>query len=77
MSGIGQCTPISGCASVRRFPAAFVAHDWLNLTQVRRSGDGRSSAGCGTLVRLGYRPPCDVAAVLSFFAKRYILLLNM
>ncbi len=62
---ITQIALISGFASVRRFNAAFVEHYRLNPTQLRRQGtplDGR-----GIQVRLGYRPPYDVAAMLAFF----------
>ena len=60
----------SGFASVRRFNAAFVQHYRLNPTQLRRQGD--APAAGGITVRLGYRPPYDVAAMLGFFGKRTI-----
>ncbi|MGE3347817.1 MAG: DNA-3-methyladenine glycosylase 2 family protein [Ramlibacter sp.] len=71
---ITQVALISGYASVRRFNAAFVAHYHLNPTQLRREGAGRgpASAGQGTRVRLGYRPPYDAAAMLAFLRKRAI-----
>ncbi|MBA2676406.1 DNA-3-methyladenine glycosylase 2 family protein [Ramlibacter sp.] len=59
----------SGYASVRRFNAAFVGHYGLNPTQLRRVG-GRGSSG--TQVRLGYRPPYDIASMLGFLATRRI-----
>ena len=62
---ITQVALISGFASVRRFNAAFVAHYQLNPTQLRRRG--APLAGRGITVRLGYRPPYDVAAMLGFF----------
>ena len=67
---ITQVALISGFASVRRFNAAFVAHYQLNPTQLRRQGAGQ--AGQGITVRLGYRPPYDVAAMLEFFSRRAI-----
>ena len=67
---ITQVALVSGFASVRRFNAAFVQHYRLNPTQLRRQGD-RPAAG-GITVRLGYRPPYDVAAMLAFCAKRTI-----
>ena len=67
---ITQVALVSGFASVRRFNAAFVQHYRLNPTQLRRQG-GAPAAG-GITVRLGYRPPYDVAAMLAFFAKRTI-----
>ena len=65
---ITQVALISGFASVRRFNAAFVAHYQLNPSQMRRQGAGQS--GDGITVRLGYRPPYDVAAMLEFFTRR-------
>ena len=65
----------AGYASVRRFNAAFVAHYRLSPTQLRRSGT--PSRDQGTLVRLGYRPPYDVAALLSFFEKRQVAGIEM
>ena len=67
---ITQVALISGFASVRRFNAAFVAHYQLNPTQMRRQGAGQS--GEGITVRLGYRPPYDVAAMLEFFTRHAI-----
>jgi AraC family transcriptional regulator of adaptative response / DNA-3-methyladenine glycosylase II len=59
----------SGFASLRRFNAAFCGHYGLNPTGLRRSG---AQPGKGLSVRLGLRPPYDVAAMLSFFAQRAI-----
>ncbi len=70
---ITQVALISGYASVRRFNAAFVEHYGLNPTQLRREGTARKASGTqGTAVRLGYRPPYDVQAMLGFFRKRLI-----
>lgn len=70
---ITQIALTSGFASVRAFNAAFAAHYRLNPTQLRRQGMSRSSqadqAGGGSTVRLGYRPPYDVAAMLGFFGQ--------
>jgi len=68
---ITQIALISGYSSVRRFNAAFAQHYKLNPTQLRREGTSRSSDG-GTVVRLGYRPPYDVGAMLSFLETRRI-----
>ncbi len=68
--GVTQIALHSGYNSVRRFNAAFLAHYKLNPTQLRRAG---SRAGAsGPQVRLGYRPPYDVAAMLQFFDKRML-----
>jgi AraC family transcriptional regulator of adaptative response / DNA-3-methyladenine glycosylase II len=67
---ITQVALMSGFASVRRFNAAFLAHYQLNPTQLRRQG-ARPADG-GITVRLGYRPPYNIAAMLGFFSKRGI-----
>ena len=75
---ITQVALMSGYASVRRFNAAFVEHYKLNPTQLRRKGSDAGAAkdagraDQGTTLRLGYRPPYDVAAVLDFFRRRLI-----
>ena len=66
---ITQVALISGYASVRRFNAAFVEHYGLNPTRLRRDG-GKPVQGLQ--VRLGYRPPYDVEAMLGFFRTRTI-----
>jgi AraC family transcriptional regulator of adaptative response / DNA-3-methyladenine glycosylase II len=68
---ITQIALISGFASVRRFNAAFAQHYKLNPTQLRRDGRSVKSDG-GTLVRLGYRPPYDISAMLVFLQARRI-----
>ena len=73
---VTQVALMSGYQSVRRFNDAFAGHYQLNPTQLRRnagqSRHGVTGAGEATLVRLGYRPPYDVAAMLAFFSKRTI-----
>ena len=77
---ITQIALMSGYASVRRFNAAFVEHYKLNPTQLRRKGAGAEAGEAkdagrtdqGTIIRLGYRPPYDVAAMLAFFSRRMI-----
>ena len=64
---VTQVALASGFASVRRFNAAFATHYGLNPTQLRRQG---ALPGASRPVRLGYRPPYDVAALLGFFAAR-------
>jgi AraC family transcriptional regulator of adaptative response / DNA-3-methyladenine glycosylase II len=65
---------MSGFASVRGFNAAFAKHYGLNPTQLRRTGKPGPAAARrdGIQVRLAYRPPYDVAAMLQFFAQRQI-----
>ena len=67
---VTQIALISGYGSVRRFNAAFVAHYKLNPTQLRRAG--ASPTGQGISVKLGYRPPYDVDAMLGFVSKRLL-----
>jgi AraC family transcriptional regulator of adaptative response / DNA-3-methyladenine glycosylase II len=69
---ITQVALISGYASVRRFNAAFASHYGLNPTQLRRNGSQRTGAGDAISVKLGYRPPYDVEAMLAFLRKRQI-----
>ncbi|MDB5779956.1 MAG: DNA-3-methyladenine glycosylase [Polaromonas sp.] len=67
---VTQVALMSGFASVRRFNAAFAQHYRLNPTQLRRQG--ARPAGDGITLRLGYRPPYDVGAMLAFIGKRSI-----
>ncbi|HSI53206.1 MAG TPA: AlkA N-terminal domain-containing protein [Ramlibacter sp.] len=67
---ITQVALVSGYSSVRRFNAAFVEHYGLNPTRLRREGTVRTPQGMS--IRLGYRPPYDIAAMLGFFGKRAI-----
>ena len=66
---VTQVALVSGFASVRRFNAAFAQHYNLSPTQLRRQGSERTG---GIAVRLGYRPPYDVDAMLGFFRTRAI-----
>ena len=69
-----QVARMSGFASVRRFNAAFIGHYGLQPTQLRRTGALATQAGhpTGVHVKLAYRPPYDVTAMLQFLAKRQI-----
>ncbi len=67
---ITQVALASGFDSLRRFNAAFVEHYRLNPSQLRnRRG---AAPGADAPLRLAYRPPYDVAAVLAFFARRQV-----
>jgi AraC family transcriptional regulator of adaptative response / DNA-3-methyladenine glycosylase II len=66
---ITQVALVSGFGSVRRFNAAFTGHYGLSPGALRREGSQRDG-GCE--VRLGYRPPYDVEAMLGFFRTRAI-----
>jgi AraC family transcriptional regulator of adaptative response / DNA-3-methyladenine glycosylase II len=67
---VTQVALASGFASVRRFNAAFTEHYGLNPTQLRR--EGGQAGGDAIQVRLGYRPPYDVEAMIGFFRTRRI-----
>ena len=69
---VTQVALMSGFASLRRFNAAFVAHYKLNPTQLRRVAPQARERGQGITVRLGYRPPYDIQAMLAFIGKRSI-----
>lgn len=71
---VAQVAALSGFASVRRFNAAFVQHYALNPSRLRRQDAclGHALVEQGIHVRLAYRPPYDVAAMLQFFATRQI-----
>ena len=64
---VAEVAQASGFGSVRRFNAAFVSHYGLNPTELRRSVP---TQGLGSAVRLGWRPPLDAHALLSFLATR-------
>ena len=68
---VTQVALSSGYASVRRFNAAFASHYGLNPSQLRRTRTPHD--GTGQVVRLGYRPPYDVAAMLQFMRTRMLL----
>jgi AraC family transcriptional regulator of adaptative response / DNA-3-methyladenine glycosylase II len=71
---VTQVAHLSGFTSVRRFNAVFAAHYALNPTQLRHSGAKRGQAAPdqGIQVRLAYRPPYDVDAMLRFFGTRQV-----
>ncbi len=71
---VSEVARLSGFASVRRFNAAFAQHYALNPSQLRRSnaGSGPNPAEPGIVLKLAYRPPYDVGAMLQFFAHRSI-----
>jgi AraC family transcriptional regulator of adaptative response / DNA-3-methyladenine glycosylase II len=71
---VSRVADMSGFASVRGFNAAFAKHYGLNPTQLRRTGEAGHAAARrdGLRVRLAYRPPYDVTAMLRFFALRQI-----
>lgn len=71
---VSRVAELSGFASVRGFNTAFATHYGLNPTQLRhsRAPQPTLAAQAGIQVRLAYRPPYDVAAMLQFFGTRQI-----
>lgn len=64
---VTQVALASGFDSLRRFNAAFADHYRLTPSRLRAAGRGPAA---GSVLRLAYRPPYDVAAVLGFFGRR-------
>jgi AraC family transcriptional regulator of adaptative response / DNA-3-methyladenine glycosylase II len=67
----------SGFGSLRRFNAAFAERYRFNPTQLRREqAKPRAQPGAAAAteppLRLAYRPPYDIEAVLGFFARREV-----
>jgi AraC family transcriptional regulator of adaptative response / DNA-3-methyladenine glycosylase II len=72
---VTQVALASGFGSLRRFNAAFAERYRLNPTQLRRerpSGDEAAAIDTqhAPTLRLAWRPPYDVEAVLGFFTRR-------
>ncbi len=67
---VTQVALASGFASVRRFNAAFAERYRLNPSALRRDRGRAATTGHAPTVRLGYRPPYDIAGVLRFMARR-------
>lgn len=66
---IGEVAAASGFGSLRRFNAAFLAHYRMTPTRLRHE---RVDGGEGSIVRLGYRPPYDIEAMLDFLERRCV-----
>lgn len=64
---VTQVALASGFASLRRFNAAFAERYRFNPSQLRREG---ASTARADVLRLAWRPPYDVSAMLGFFARR-------
>lgn len=69
---VTQIALASGFGSVRRFNAAFAQHYRLQPTALRRAGGTATAGTASGTVRLAYRPPLDIAALLGFFGQRRI-----
>ena len=64
---VTQVALASGFESLRRFNAAFAERYRMSPTRLRREGVTPTS---GRPLRLAWRPPYDLAALLSFFGQR-------
>jgi AraC family transcriptional regulator of adaptative response / DNA-3-methyladenine glycosylase II len=78
---ITQVATLSGFASLRRFNAAFVQHYRLQPRALRRdSASGAAQPATltahGIRLKASYRPPYDVAAMLSFLSQRAVPLVE-
>jgi len=71
---VTQVALASGFASLRRFNAAFSERYRLSPSALRKSrpGDDLRPAADALTLRLGYRPPYDIAGVLRFFGQRCV-----
>ncbi len=70
---ITQVALASGFGSLRRFHAAFAERYRFNPTQLRRAGALQPAAASQSQpLRLAYRPPYDIEAVLGHFARREV-----
>jgi AraC family transcriptional regulator of adaptative response / DNA-3-methyladenine glycosylase II len=67
---VTQVAYASGFASLRRFNAAFAQRYRMPPTRLRR--DGADAATAGPVLRLAWRPPYDVEALLAFLARRQV-----
>ncbi|MCC6854105.1 MAG: helix-turn-helix domain-containing protein [Comamonadaceae bacterium] len=68
---VTQIALASGFASLRRFNAAFAERYRMAPTALRRA-HGSAPREPALVVRLGYRPPYDVAGMLHFCARRAV-----
>ena len=66
---VTQVALASGFASLRRFNTAFAERYQLNPSQLRRAGAIGAAAVRPDVLRLAWRPPYDVPAMLGFFAR--------
>jgi AraC family transcriptional regulator of adaptative response / DNA-3-methyladenine glycosylase II len=64
---VTQVALASGFESLRRFNAAFAERYRLSPSRLRREGPGPA---VGTPLRLAWRPPYDIEAMLAFHARR-------
>lgn len=78
---ITQVAALSGFASLRRFNAAFVQHYRLQPRALRQDSASEANQPVkrpahGIRLKASYRPPYDVAAMLSFLNQRAVPLVE-
>ncbi|MDZ7937088.1 MAG: Ada metal-binding domain-containing protein [Rhodoferax sp.] len=69
---VAQVAALSGFASMRRFNTVFAKQYRMQPRDLRK-GAAPAHSGSGLRLRLAYRPPLDVTALLQFFANRSLL----
>lgn len=70
---VAQVALASGFNSLRRFNAAFVESYRMSPSRLRGEADAADfDVGAAITVKLGYRPPYDVPALLRFLSQRAI-----
>ena len=67
---VTQVALASGFSSLRRFNAAFAERYRFSPSQLRREGTVGMRTARPDVLRLAWRPPYDVPAMLGFFARR-------
>ncbi|WP_304303471.1 AlkA N-terminal domain-containing protein [Pseudacidovorax intermedius] len=70
---VAEVARASGFGSVRRFNAAFAERYGLNPRDLRRAREGEAQGdvgGASLTVRLGFRPPYDLATLREFLGRR-------
>jgi AraC family transcriptional regulator of adaptative response / DNA-3-methyladenine glycosylase II len=69
---VTQVALAAGFGSLRRFNAVFAQRYRLSPTALRRERDRVDAAASDSALRLAWRPPLDVDALLGFHARRAI-----
>jgi len=70
---IAQVALASGFNSLRRFNAAFVENYRMSPSRLRLDADDAAfDTAAAITVKLGYRPPYDIEALLRFLAQRAV-----
>ncbi|GAB4090466.1 DNA-3-methyladenine glycosylase 2 family protein [Hydrogenophaga soli] len=71
---VAEVALASGFASVRRFNTAFASHYGLNPSALRRTVRHTPAlhSTATTSIRLAFRPPYDIDAMLDFFRQRQL-----